>query len=65
MSPTETSLLGGESDSLWQLDGVPYRTSFPSLMSASVRKRYSSLELPGKVESQEQPPDLQVQDVAG
>lgn len=65
MSPTETSLLGEESDSLWQLDGVPYRTSFSSLMSASVRKRYSLLALPGKVESQEQPPDLQVQDAAG
>lgn len=65
MPPTETSLLGEESDSLWQLEGVPYRTLFSSLMSASVRKMYSLLELQGKVESQEQPPDLQVQDAAG
>lgn len=38
MSPTETSLLGKESDSLWQLEGVPYRTSFSNLMSPATRR---------------------------
>ena len=33
MSPTETSLLGKESDSLWQLEAVPCRTSFLNLMN--------------------------------
>lgn len=53
MSPTETSLLGKKSDSLWQLEGVPYRTSFSNLMNIPVgryvaglnyREKYRDLE---------------------
>ena len=48
MSPTETSLLGKESDSLWQLEGVPYRTSFSNLMSPATRRCVAHLNYRAK-----------------
>ena len=63
MSPTETSLLGKKSDLLWQLEGVPCRTSFSKLASTPAG-RCALARITGEgSETRKRPPDLQVQDV--